>query len=192
MFTEIDTAPEVIERNALLISSLPEEVAAVVAQRAAERYAGGGRAAEFSMDKLLQRVTRVRARLIARTEVSKASTALTEARSEELNLPWYLWRTSKDARVRPSHRLMENVLFRWSDPPSPEALYGISSTLGHYHAGNSPNDRCYPEVLLRLDQVSWPHKVYWDNTIRYMRLAEFRRLNHLPERQSRIGIAVAA
>ena len=111
--------------------------------------------------------------LIARTETSKTSTALTRARSEELHLPAYVWRTSKDGRVRPSHRLMDGVICFWNDPPAPEALLGIKSTLGHYCCGDAPNDRCYPEPLLRLDAVSWPHKVFAGGSIQSMTRAAF-------------------
>ncbi len=178
---------ELVESNARLIRSLPNEVAALVAARAAERYAGGGRSLEFSRDKLMARVSRVRARLIARTEVSKASTALTQARAEDLELLWYVWRTSEDSRVRASHRKMDNVLFRWNDPPSPESLIGARS-YGHYAPGNIFNCRCYPEPLLSLGQIAWPHRCYINGIIRYLTLAQFRRLNHLPSGDA-IGIA---
>ena len=118
-----------------------------------------------------------RARLIARTETSKATTALTQARAEELDLQWYLWRTSEDQRVRVSHRRMNNVIFNWKSPPAPEKLVGEKSTAGRYHAGNIWNCRCYPEPLLRFDQVPWPHKVFVGGAIRPMTLVAFRNLN---------------
>jgi hypothetical protein len=78
--------------------------------------------------------------------------------------------------VRQSHRKMEGVIVRYSDAPSPEAILGIRSTLGHYHAGNAPNDRCYQEPLMKFSQVSWPHKVYNGNRIQSMTLPAFRTL----------------
>ena len=121
-------------------------------------------------------MARSHVQLIARTEVSKASTALTRARAEELNLPAYIWRTSKDARVRPSHRQMDGVICFWDDPPAPEALAGIKSTLGNYNCGDAPNDRCYPEPMLRFDQVTWVHKVCRGGRIQMMTRAAFSSL----------------
>jgi SPP1 gp7 family putative phage head morphogenesis protein len=179
---------ELIERNAKLIKTFPREVAAVVAQRAAAQYAGGGRSSELSRyDTILARAVRFRARLVARTEVSKASTALTQARSEELQLEWFIWRTSDDQRVRLAHRKMAGVLFQWSHLPSPEALVGEKS-YGRYAPGNIFNCRCYPEVLLSLTQVAWPHRVFWNGVIRSMTLAQFRSINNLSVGE-RLGLA---
>jgi uncharacterized protein with gpF-like domain len=174
---------ELVRQNAELISTFPTSVARrAVARGAAAQYAAGGRAGELETWGRLGGLVRSRARLIARTEVSKASSALTEARAEDLDLPWYIWRTSEDERVRLSHRKMNNVLIRWDNPPSPEQLAGVKSTLGHYNAGNCPNDRCYGEPLLRLDQVNWPHRVYYPSQIVWMTWAKFQLINQVVRR----------
>jgi hypothetical protein len=171
---------ELVRENARLITSLPAKVAVHVAARAAAQQYAGGRAAEL-VPPLLKRTVRWRAKLIARTEVSKASTALTRARSEELGIDWAIWETSQDERVRKSHRKMQGVIYRFNVPPSPEQLVGERSTLGHYNAGDAPNDRCYPAPLVRLEQVSWPHRIYYAGRIQYMTLSQFRRINSVKE-----------
>jgi hypothetical protein len=70
---------------------------------------------------------------------------------------------------------MSDVLIAWSDPPSPEQLFGEKS-YGKYHAGNIFNCRCYPEPLVELHYVNWPHKVYHGGQIKTMTLAQFERL----------------
>jgi len=114
----------------------------------------------------------------------KASTALTQARSEELELPAYVWMTSHDSRVRDSHRNMDGVIVLWRDPPSPEALIGERSTLGHYHVGDCPNCRCTPIVILTLDDVQFPARVYSYGRIKYMMMDEFSRLTRIRERRA--------
>lgn len=172
---------ELVREQANLISTFPESVAEAVALRAAAQQQAGGRSRELARyDGLLLRVAHSRAHLIARTQVSKSSTALTRARSESLNLPWYLWKGSLDQRERLSHRRMENVLFRFDDPPSPELLVGLKSQ-GHYNAGDIYNCRCYPETLVRLDQVKWPHYVYYGGRIQSMTLAQFKRINQFQQ-----------
>lgn len=164
------------EANAALIRSLPEDVARAVTAHIAGQQQRGERAS--TMEAYIRHVSRVKARLIARTETSKASTALTRARAEDLNLPWYVWQTSEDSRVRLSHRKMQGILCSWSDPPSPELLAGEKSE-GHYQAGDIYNCRCYPAPLVRLDTISWPHKVYYGGRIQRLTLNNFRSLSNL-------------
>jgi hypothetical protein len=172
---------ELVREQAALISTFPENVAEAVALRAAAQQQAGGRSRELARtDGLLLRVAHSRARLIARTQVSKASAALTRARSEALYLPWYVWKGSLDQRERLSHRKMEDVLFRFDDPPSPELLVGLKSQ-GHYNAGDIYNCRCYPETLVTTRQISWPHRVYYGGKIQRMTLAHFNRINQLQE-----------
>lgn len=169
---------ELVESNAQYISSLPQSVAAAFVSASATTARAGTRAKVTSGEALLDRVSRSRAMLLARTETAKAQAALTRARAEDLGLDWYVWRTSEDSRVRLSHRKMQGVIFRYDNPPSPETLAG-EKTVGHYNAGEVFNCRCYAEPLLRLNQVHWPHRVYMGGQIRYVTLNEFRRANHL-------------
>lgn len=161
--------------NAALIKTLPSDTAQKVV-RDIEEYALSGLRAE-EIEKLIQDKTRqhsrASARLIARTEVSKTTSALTKARSEELGLRWYVWRTMEDGdRVRKSHRIMNDVLVSWNNPPSPELL-AKEKDVGRYHAGNIWNCRCYSEPLIDIDDVKWPHKVYINGSIQKMSKARF-------------------
>jgi SPP1 gp7 family putative phage head morphogenesis protein len=172
------TVQSIIEENTRLISSFPDDLAAVVNNYIQKESFKGRRAGDIAADlkAKFKQVSTSRIDLIARTETSKASTALTRARAEDLGLDWYVWRTSKDARVRPSHRRMDRVLISWAEPASPELLEGIKSTLGFYNAGDCPNCRCYPEPILRISQVKWPAKVYHGGSIDVMNRFEFERL----------------
>lgn len=180
---------QLIEQNALLIRTLPQEAALQASQEIARRAQAGLRPSASEELSVLRHVQRWQARRLARTETAKAQAALTQARAEELNLNWYVWRTSEDERVRPSHRKMDAVLFRFDDPPSPEALAGERS-YGRYNAGGgSFNCRCFAEPLLRLNQVEWSHRVYAGGVIRMMTLSAFRQLNSLPREVTRLGVA---
>lgn len=161
--------------NAALIKTLPNDVAEKVVKDIADEALKGKRAR--SVEKIIMQETdkhsRASARLIARTEVAKTQSALTRVRAQSLDMQWYVWRTALDGnRVRPSHRLMEGVLVNWNDPPSPEALAGEKS-VGNYHAGNIWNCRCFSEVLVDIDDVKWPHKVYHNSQIQMMSKREF-------------------
>lgn len=164
--------------NAALIKTLPNDIAEKVVKDIADEALKGKRAR--SIEKIIKQETdkhsRASARLIARTEVAKTQSALTRVRAQSLDMQWYIWRTALDGnRVRPSHRLMEGVLVNWNDPPSPEALSGEKS-VGNYHAGNIWNCRCFSEVLVDIDDVKWPHKVYHNGQIQMMSKSEFSNL----------------
>lgn len=167
-----------IEENANLIKTLPTDVAKKVTKDIEEMALKGMRASEIA--KVIREQTnkhsRASAKLIARTEVSKTTTALTKARCDNLDLHWYVWRTAEDGdRVRKSHRIMEGVLVNWNEPPSPEALAGEKS-VGNYHAGNIWNCRCYPEPLIEIDDISWPHKVYTNGKIQTIGKMQFEQM----------------
>lgn len=167
-----------IEENASLIKTLPTDVAKKVTKDISDMALKGMRASEIA--KVIREQTdkhsRASAKLIARTEVSKTTTALTKARCDNLDLHWYVWRTMEDGdRVRKSHRIMEGVLVNWNEPPSPEALAGEKS-VGNYHAGNIWNCRCYSEPLIEIDDISWPHKVYTNGKIQIMGKMQFKQM----------------
>lgn len=167
-----------IEENASLIKTLPTDVAKKVTKDISDMALKGMRASEIA--KVIREQTdkhsRASAKLIARTEVSKTTTALTKARCDNLDLHWYVWRTMEDGdRVRKSHRIMEGVLVNWNEPPSPEALAGEKS-VGNYHAGNIWNCRCYTEPLIEIDDISWPHKVYTNGKIQIMGKMQFEQI----------------
>ncbi len=167
-----------VMENALLIKTLPNDVAQKVVNDIAENALKGARAE--SIEKIIRDKTdqhsRASARLIARTETAKTMSALTKARCEQLGLRWYIWRTALDGtRVRLSHRIMEGVLVNWNNPPAPEELVGEKSA-GHYHAGNIWNCRCYSEPVLELEDIRFPARVYYNGQIVMMNKSEFEQI----------------
>lgn len=168
----------IARRNAELIQSVPERVAQQITNQAQRMVEEGRRPEEIQRDLkvMAPRLTRSHARMIARTEISRSESQLTEIRAKNIDIPAYQWQTSEDARVRPSHRNMDKVIVFWGDPPSPEALIRKPSTLGKYHAGCCPNCRCLALPLVSLDEVRWPHKVFIGNSVTMMRRNQFAAL----------------
>ncbi|WP_175511470.1 phage minor head protein [Alicyclobacillus macrosporangiidus] len=166
-----------VRENAEYIRSVPADVAREMTEHIMHQSMAGFRASEIAehLLSIYPHMSEVKANLIARTETSKTRTALEQARSERLGARWYQWRTSEDARVRKSHRLMDKVLVAWDDPPSPEALAGEKS-VGHYHAGCIWNCRCAALTVLTLDDVDWPCKVYRNGAVTTMTRAQFERI----------------
>ncbi len=139
--------------NVALITSLPIEAAQRVHELAIRSIETSSRAKEIS-DEIMRtgEVTRSRADLIARTEVSRAASGLIEARATHIGSEGYIWRSSEDADVRNkdgnpvgSHRLLNGKFINWNEPP-------VAGTNGmRYHAGQGPRCRCWPEPVLPIE-----------------------------------------
>lgn len=127
------------------IRSIPIEAAQRVHTLTTEALADGTRAAEIA--KMIQAsgsVAESRATLIARTEVARTASTFTQARALNVGSQGYVWETSRDGDVRPSHKKMQGKIIDWDKPPVVDGMTG--------HAGEFPNCRCWPRVILpRLD-----------------------------------------
>lgn len=171
-----DRVREIVDNNAHYIVTLPQEVALQVVRHTQTKTFEDNRDKETGEDfrAMVGDMTEAHARMIARTETAKAHAALVQARAERLGIDWYIWHTSEDVRVRDSHRIMDDVLCRFSDPPAPEELAHEKSA-GKYGPGNIYNCRCYAEPMDRFDwqEIKWPHKVYHDGIIGTMGKREF-------------------
>lgn len=77
-----------------------------------------------------------RSRLIARDQTNKFNGQLTQLRQQEIGIGSYIWSTSKDERVRPTHAAMEGSVVAWNDPPS----------IGH--PGSEINCRCIAQPII--------------------------------------------
>ncbi len=144
---EIDNAPiggvirQRLEDQVTLIKSIPLEAAQRVHNLTVENAHTGERFTVLA-DKIMEGggVSRSKATTIARTETGRTLTEITKARSESVNSPGYIWRTSKDFNVRPSHQAMEGRFVAWGEPPELDGMVG--------HAGCLPNCRCWAEPVI--------------------------------------------
>lgn len=126
-----------------LITSLPTEAAERVHKLTIEGLSNGARASEIAAEIMKTgQVTKSRADLIARTEVSRTSTELTRARAESIGSTHFIWRTAGDSDVRPSHRALNGKSFAWNDPPECDPGH-------HALPGAIWNCRCYAEPILK-------------------------------------------
>lgn len=163
-----------VKRNADIIKTMPSSTANRLTKYIADESLKGRRASDIAED-IRARFpvsTEANINLIARTEVSKTSTALTRARSEDIGLEFYQWESSQDSRVRNSHEHMQGVIIAWKEPPSPEKLIGEKS-VGNYHAGEVFNCRCFPMPIISIDDIKFPCKVYRNGRIQVMTRKKF-------------------
>ncbi|EBL8093477.1 hypothetical protein DLE34_07650 [Salmonella enterica] len=135
-------AQDVIYRQIQLMKSLPLEAADRVMdiqKRAMQAVIAGERPDQlYEMIMVSGDVAAGRARTIARTEIGRATSALTQARALAVGSEGYWWRI-KGAGTRDSHYKMRNKFVRWDSPPTLDGMTG--------HAGCLPNCQYCPEKL---------------------------------------------
>ena len=125
-----------------LITSMPIEASLRVHELAQEGMIRGTRANDIRKEIMRTGlVSESKARLIARTEVSRSASTFLQARATYAGAEGYIWRTAKDFDVRPLHQAMEGKFVLYKDPPKLEA------SLGPYHAGCGPNCRCWQQPV---------------------------------------------
>lgn len=135
---------ELMEEQVTLITSLPIDAAEKVHQMVTKGIAEGQRPEKIYDDvNRLGEITRNRARLIARTETSRAQANLTQARAEAIGSPGYIWRTVGDSAVRSDHDELNGKFFTWDDPPVADKRTGERA-----HPGTIYNCRCTADVQL--------------------------------------------
>ena len=136
-------ARDIVARQIQYMKSLPLEAASRVTEiqsRAIEAVIRGERPdALYEMIMASGDVAASRAQMIARTEIGKATGALTQARALAVGSEGYWWRI-EGAGTRPSHRKMKDKFVRWDDPPTLDGMTG--------HAGCLPNCKCWSEVQI--------------------------------------------
>lgn len=145
---EIESAPtgEILRarlaEQVRLIKSLPLEAGERVHKLTLEGIINGTRAREIAAEiQESGEVTKARATLIARTEVSRTATELTAARAQYIGSTHFIWRTAGDSDVRASHKALNGGVFRWDQPPECDPGH-------HALPGAIWNCRCYPEPVI--------------------------------------------
>lgn len=141
--TAVGDVMKLIQRRQVeLIKSLPIEAGLRAQKLSQEAVMGGKRADEVAAELARSgEVTESRATLIARTEIAKANSALTQARARYVGATHYIWRTAEDGDVRESHAAMNGKIFRFDDPPYVEGE-------GNHGPGEFPNCRCFAEPII--------------------------------------------
>lgn len=105
-------------QNAQLITKMVDEELERVSGIIERGLASGTRIEEIQKElKATFGISDRKARLIARDQTAKLNANLTELRQKEIGVEEYVWATSLDERVRPTHRENEGKTFSWSKPP---------------------------------------------------------------------------
>lgn len=88
--------------------------------------------------------TESQARLLARDQTSKLNGAIASYRQQQIGGRRYIWRTSRDSRVRDDHARLEGKTFFWDKPPVVDRRSGRRGNPGDDYC-----DRCWAEMVLQ-------------------------------------------
>jgi SPP1 gp7 family putative phage head morphogenesis protein len=105
------------QENLALIKSIPDRIIEQMRGEMVRAFTQG--ASMKDLAKIVQDragVGRSRAELIARDQIGRLNGQLAEMRQRSVGIDEYIWRTSQDERVRPTHRVRDGKTYKWSDP----------------------------------------------------------------------------
>jgi SPP1 gp7 family putative phage head morphogenesis protein len=137
-----DLMRALMDEQVTLIKSIPLEAAQRVHEWTLAGIEDSTRSKQVAAEILRSNdVAAARATLIARTEVARTASKLTEARARHVGSTQYIWRTVGDSDVRPSHKEMNGKVCEWNDPPT--LSDGTTCSPGTIY-----NCRCYPEPII--------------------------------------------
>jgi SPP1 gp7 family putative phage head morphogenesis protein len=152
----IDVAPTVAERAALtawakegtdLISTVGQEIVAGLDAEIMDAARRG------LLTKDLRKIVSQRlgigarhAQFIARDQIAKLNSKITESTQKAAGIESYKWRSSRDQRTRERHRELDGTIHRWDDPPVVDPKTGRRD-----HPGEDYQCRCVAIPVVDLD-----------------------------------------
>ena len=89
------------------------------------------------------------ARLVARDQMAKLNSKITQYQQRDAGIEEYIWSTSEDEQVRDSHRELNGKKFRWDNPP-------LNSDGRRCHPGEDYQCRCIASAVIDIDTVDIP------------------------------------
>lgn len=132
-----------LDEQVKLIRSIPIDAAQRVHDLTLKGIENGTRSTEIAAEiARTNEVSQGRAMLIARTEVSRTTALLTQARAQAAGITQYQWMTAHDGTVRPDHKALAGKVFNWNDPPIADQRSGARANPGCIY-----NCRCWPRPI---------------------------------------------
>ena len=98
------------------------------------------------------------AQFLAVDQVAKLNCDIAKQQQTSIGVKRYKWSTSKDARVRKSHRVLHGKIFEWDNPPIVDEKRGRKC-----HPGQDYRCRCVAIPVFDKESLNIPvEAVDWD------------------------------
>lgn len=112
-----EAVDEAVAANIALINSIPQQYLDRVEQAVMASLQAGTLNTTLADDLLkIEGVTKNRAKLIARDQLGKINSRLSQIRQQSLGITHYFWSTSHDERVRDRHKRWDGDRIAWDTP----------------------------------------------------------------------------
>ncbi len=141
-----------IKQNVELIKTIPQDTLGQMKSIVFEGYMKGE--TTTSIVKKIQKAystSKSHARLIARDQIAKLNSNITQMQQRDAGVDEYIWSTSGDERVRDSHKALNKKHFRWDAPPIVDAKTGRRC-----HPGEDYQCRCVALAVFDWDTIDLP------------------------------------
>lgn len=141
-----------VNANVDLIKTIPQDSLSEMRELVMEGYRTGRPTTKIVKD--IQKVygtNRRHAKLIARDQIAKLNGQISKFQQEDAGVTEYIWSTSMDSRVRPSHAALNGKRFKWSDPPIVDPKTGRRC-----HPGEDYQCRCVALAVFDFDTINLP------------------------------------
>lgn len=143
-----------VEENVGLIKSLPQETLTEMQNIVSQGFKTGKSVTSIVGDiRNTYGIKKSSARLLARDQLGKLNSQLTRQQQTDAGVSEYVWSTSKDSRVRDSHKSLDGKTFKWSDPP---VVTPPGKPVRRCHPGEDYQCRCVALPVFDISTIDIP------------------------------------
>lgn len=143
-----------VEENVGLIKYLPQETLTEMQNIVSQGFKTGKSVTSIVWDiRNTYGIKKSSARLLARDQLGKLNSQLTRQQQTDAGVSEYVWSTSKDSRVRDSHKSLDGKTFKWSDPP---VVTPPGKPVRRCHPGEDYQCRCVALPVFDISTIDIP------------------------------------
>ncbi len=141
-----------VDDNIGLIASIPQDSLNEMKQIVQDGFATGATIKEITKNiEYRYGVSKRKARLLAVDQLAKLYADMSERQQRDAGCTEYIWSTSRDQRVRDSHKALEGKKFDWNNPPIVDAKRGRRC-----HPGKDYACRCVAIPVFKYANIKLP------------------------------------
>lgn len=139
-----------VQANVDLIKTIPKDSLGRMRDIVYDGFVSGKTTTEMMKDIMrVYKVSKRRARFIARDQVAKLNGQIQRAQQMDAGIEEYIWSTVDDERVRESHRELNGKKFRWVEAP-------MNSDGRACHPGEDYGCRCIGRPVFKRETLNLP------------------------------------
>lgn len=143
-----------IEQNISLIKSIPYDCLNEMQAITQKGFVDGRTITSIAKDiQKAYSVRRSKALFLARDQMAKLNSEITQYQQRDAGVNRYIWSTSGDERVRESHAALDGKTFSWDSPPVVDKKTGRRA-----HPGEDYQCRCVALPVFDYDDIDLPVK----------------------------------